>query len=216
MTSQAHCSFCVCQLAFCCKTELSLLPHLLVDSFLCISDEPVGSCFIQWGLVCSVMTCFDAQITSNAASGSPFKPPPISFFIRPSILKCFCPFWKRKLQFHRVLSLTQPQNELILQRALVPFSGEWDLEAKVWALGALIFPAGLLLPLPTELEPDTCPVSSPVHLPVSSQQVAPSGSLRPLLPASSSPPSKCLLSPDKGEGKRGHKAILKLIPVLSS
>lgn len=146
MTSQAHCSFCVCQLAFCCKTELSLLPHLLVDSFLCISDEPVGSCFIQWGLVCSVMTCFDAQITSNAASGSSFKPPPISFFIRPSILKCFCPLWKRKLQFHRVLSLTQPQNELILQRALVPFSGEWDLEAKVWALGALIFPAGLLLP----------------------------------------------------------------------
>lgn len=38
-------------------------------------------------------------------------------------------------QAHLVFFLHQPGNQSFLQVALLPFIGEWYLEAKIWALG---------------------------------------------------------------------------------
>ena len=48
-----------------------------------------------------------------------------------------CPsFWHNTVaQAHLVFSLHQPGNQSLLQVALLPFIGEWYLEAKIWALG---------------------------------------------------------------------------------
>lgn len=53
------------------------------------------------------------------------------------------------LQIHLEPFLPQAWNWPFLQGALIPFSGEWYLESKVWALGVLIatrvlLPAGPL------------------------------------------------------------------------
>ena len=47
----------------------------------------------------------------------------------------FLAFWNKKIfQSQRVLC----QLPSVLQRALIPVSGEWDLDTKTWALGVLI------------------------------------------------------------------------------
>lgn len=55
------------------------------------------------------------------------------------ILEHFLAFKPNKMfQAHLVFSLTQPWNQPFLQGSLVPFSGEWCLETRIWVLGVLI------------------------------------------------------------------------------
>ena len=56
----------------------------------------------------------------------------------PSFLVHVFTFWHNKMyQAHLELLLPCPQNEPYLQRALVPVSGLWYLEAKICVLGTI-------------------------------------------------------------------------------
>lgn len=56
----------------------------------------------------------------------------------PSVFELFLTFWHGVFWVHRVLSLSLPWIQPFVQRALIPFTGEWYLEIQIWMLSVCV------------------------------------------------------------------------------
>lgn len=87
-----------------------------------------------------VRSSFWCSICPSAAGGTLFKPLLTSTTLPSSSAHCLPLRPHKPFQAHLEPSLPQPWNPPCLQKALVPFRGEWNLDVQVWAPGVLTAP----------------------------------------------------------------------------